>query len=64
MLHPQAWPNCLRHPRSCPPPVFEELPEPEVFEELPRPEPSLSLEVSASQMGDYPDFDSQVEEVE
>ena len=48
---------------QLPPPVFEELPEPEVFEELPRPEPSLSLEVSASQMG-YPDFDSQVEEVE
>ena len=44
--------------------MFEELPEPEVFEELPRPEPSLSLEVSASQMGDYPDFDSQVEAVE
>ena len=40
------------------------LPEPDKFEELPRPEPSLSLEVSASQMGDYPDFDSQVEEVE
>ena len=37
---------------QLPPPVFEELPEPEVFEELPRPEPSLSLEVSASQMGD------------
>ena len=49
---------------QLPPPVFEKLPEPEVFEELPRPEPSLNLEVSASQMGDYPDFDSQVEEVE